>query len=74
MANFKFLKFCRSIIPAIAFLHAAFLTFGFPLAFELWPASAPSRQSGIKGHNQNNVSFPGSPGLAQGSSHLSFMP
>ncbi len=31
-----------------------------------WPASAPSRQSGIggvKGHNLNETSFPGSPAL-----------
>ena len=52
-----------------------------PVCFEVlsWPASAPSRQSGIggvKGHNQNEISFarnplatacPGSPALWAGS-------
>ena len=36
----------------------------------IWPASAPSRQSGIggvKGHNINEISFPGSPALWAGS-------
>jgi hypothetical protein len=43
----------------------------------LWPptlpASAPSRQSGIggvKGHNQKDISFPGSPGLWPGGFNL----
>jgi len=35
-----------------------------------WPERAPSRQSGIsgvKGHNMNEISFPGSPALWAGS-------
>jgi hypothetical protein len=39
----------------------------------LWPASASSRQSGIggvKGHNMNEISFPGSPACGRGASQV----
>jgi hypothetical protein len=47
-----------------------FCCFGIILNFGLWSASAPESPpgtGGLKGHNKNEISFPGSPGLWPGS-------
>ncbi len=63
----RFLVFlCRLVFG----FHLNLIHLWFITSCGLWPDRAPSRQfsiGGVKGHNMNEISFPGSPALWAGS-------